>query len=162
MQLDTTNRGFHPDDIERLCEERRNGTGGGRQEVTHGVSLQTALNLDPFMIHETFLCLTETAFGSHPCRVVSVTYRKLRPFHGGNTGSNPVGDAKSYQRFTRKPHQHRDTQKIHALSAGSSLQLCFARPACRARELGCRCPASSLTLSVATTPAPLSHPHHCP
>ena len=45
------------------------------------------------MIHETFLCLTETAFGSHPCRVVSVTYRKLRPFHGGNTGSNPVGDA---------------------------------------------------------------------
>ena len=61
--------------------------------MTHGVSLQTALNLDPFMIHETFLCLTETAFGSHPCRVVSVTYRKLRPFHGGNTGSNPVGDA---------------------------------------------------------------------
>jgi hypothetical protein len=57
------------------------------------ISLQTALNLDPFMIHETFLCLTETAFGSHPCRVVSVTYRKLRPFHGGNTGSNPVGDA---------------------------------------------------------------------
>ena len=50
--------------------------------MTHGVSLQTVLNLDPFMIHETFLCLTETAFGSHPCRVVSVTYRKLRPFHG--------------------------------------------------------------------------------
>src|SRR5579863_2659808 len=45
------------------------------------------------MIHETFLCLTEPAFGRHPCRVVSVTYRKLRPFHGGNTGSNPVGDA---------------------------------------------------------------------
>jgi hypothetical protein len=50
-------------------------------------------NLDPFMIHETFLYLTETAFGSHPCRVVSITYRALRPFHGGNTGSNPVGDA---------------------------------------------------------------------
>ena len=44
------------------------------------------------MIHEPFPSLTETAFGSHPCRVVSVTYRKLRPFHGGNTGSNPVGD----------------------------------------------------------------------
>jgi hypothetical protein len=27
MQLDTTNRGFHPDDIERLCEERRKGAG---------------------------------------------------------------------------------------------------------------------------------------
>src|SRR5580704_19684193 len=54
---------------------------------------QIRLNLDPFMIHETFLYLTETAFGSHPCRVVSATYRTLRPFHGGNTGSNPVGDA---------------------------------------------------------------------
>ena len=45
------------------------------------------------MIHEVFPPLTETALGSHPYRVVSVTYRKLRPFHGGNTGSNPVGDA---------------------------------------------------------------------
>src|SRR2546426_11535140 len=45
------------------------------------------------MIHELLLSLTESAFGSHPCRVVSVTYRQLRPFHGGNTGSNPVGDA---------------------------------------------------------------------
>src|ERR1700688_4093554 len=35
--------------------------------------VQTGLNLDPFMIHETFLSLTESAFGSHPCRVVSVT-----------------------------------------------------------------------------------------
>jgi hypothetical protein len=49
--------------------------------------------LVPFMIHELFPFPTETAFGSHPRRVVSVTYRKLRPFHGGNTGSNPVGDA---------------------------------------------------------------------
>src|ERR1700730_76257 len=91
-----------------------------------------------------------------------LAWPRTSPFHGGNTGSNPVGDAKSYQRFTRKLHLHRDTQKIHALSAGSYLQLCFARPACRARELGCRCPASSLTLNVATTPALLSHPHHCP
>ena len=45
------------------------------------------------MIHELFPSPTETAFGCHPCRVVSVTYRKLRPLHGGNTGSNPVGDA---------------------------------------------------------------------
>ena len=49
---------------------------------------QIRLHLDPFMIH------TETAFGSHPCRVVSVTYRKLRPFHGGNIivcGSHAIG-----------------------------------------------------------------------
>ena len=52
------------------------------------------------MIHELLLSLTESAFGSHPCRVVSVTYRQLRPFHGGNTGSNPVGDAKSFQQLT--------------------------------------------------------------
>ena len=57
--------------------------------------VQTGLNLDPFMIHETFLSVTESAFGSHPCRVVSVTYRKLRPFHGANAGSNLAGDANS-------------------------------------------------------------------
>jgi hypothetical protein len=49
--------------------------------------------LAPFMIHELFPSLTETAFGSHPCRVVSVTYDRTSCFHGGNTGSNPVGDA---------------------------------------------------------------------
>jgi len=43
---------------------------------------QTGLLLDPCMIQETLLCRTETAFGSHPCRVVSVTYCKLRPFSG--------------------------------------------------------------------------------
>ncbi len=53
--------------------------------------------LAPFMIHELFPSLTETAFGSHPCRVVSVTYDRTSCFHGGNTGSNPVGDAKLSQ-----------------------------------------------------------------
>ena len=43
-------------------------------------------DLAPVMIHELLLSVTKTAFGSHPCRVVSVTYSKLRPFHGGNTG----------------------------------------------------------------------------
>ena len=51
-------------------------------------------NLAPLMIHELLLSVTETAFGSHPCRVVSVTYHPPLYFHGGNTGSNPVGDAK--------------------------------------------------------------------
>ena len=36
-------------------------------------------------------------FRSHPCRVFSQSYRSQAPFHGGNTGSNPVGDAKSNQ-----------------------------------------------------------------
>src|SRR6266436_3716533 len=51
-------------------------------------------NLAPFMIHELLLSPTETASGSHPCCLVSVTYHRPSYFHGGNTGSNPVGDAK--------------------------------------------------------------------
>jgi hypothetical protein len=63
------------------------------------------LILDPFMIHEAFPSLTETASGSHPCCVVSVTYDRTF-FHGGNTGSNPVGDANFFNnlhalRFSR-------------------------------------------------------------
>jgi hypothetical protein len=44
--------------------------------------------LDPFMIHEAFPTLTETAFGSHPRCVVSVTYGLVAPFHGDDAGSN--------------------------------------------------------------------------
>jgi len=51
------------------------------------------LFLAPCMIHETFRTPTETAFGSHPRCVVSISYAKPKSFHGGNTGSNPVGDA---------------------------------------------------------------------
>src|SRR5229473_3061585 len=49
-------------------------------------------DLAPFMIHELLLSPTETASGSHPCCVVSVTYHRPSYFHGGNTGSNPVRD----------------------------------------------------------------------
>src|SRR5438309_9653553 len=49
------------------------------------------------MIHELLLSTTETASGSHPCCVVSVTYHRPSYFHGGNTTSNSVGDAKSTQ-----------------------------------------------------------------
>src|SRR6516162_11122485 len=52
------------------------------------------------MIHERLPTLTETAFGSHPCCVVSVTYVKTHCFHGGNTGANPVGDAKPFQNLS--------------------------------------------------------------
>ena len=51
------------------------------------------------MIHELFPSLTETASGSHPCCVVSVTYDRTSYFHGGNTGSNPVGDANKRNHF---------------------------------------------------------------
>ena len=53
------------------------------------------------MIHELLLSPTETASGSHPCCVVSVTYHRPS-FHGGNTGSNPVGDAKSFQELAKR------------------------------------------------------------
>jgi hypothetical protein len=64
--------------------------------------------LAPFMIHELLLSPTETASGSHPCRVVSVTY-----FHGGNTGSNPVGDAKSNHELTNNASFSRRHRKAH-------------------------------------------------
>ena len=36
-------------------------------------------------------------------RPLPCNYNVIQPvFHGGNTGSNPVGDAKSHQRFRRK------------------------------------------------------------
>jgi len=37
------------------------------------------------MIHEQLPSLTETAFGSHPCRVVSVAYCEVVPFHSDST-----------------------------------------------------------------------------
>ena len=46
------------------------------------------------MVHEFFPKFTESDFGSHPRRMLSVSYVLFGPFHGGNTGSNPVGDAK--------------------------------------------------------------------
>ncbi len=66
--------------------------------------------LAPFMIHELLPSLTETASGSHPCCVVSVTYDRTH-FHGGNTGSNPVGDAKSFQELTGNGHFWRRHKK---------------------------------------------------
>ena len=56
--------------------------------------------LAPFMIHELLLSPTEIASGSHPCRVVSVTYHRPSYFHGSNAGSNLVSDANSNQQLT--------------------------------------------------------------
>jgi hypothetical protein len=38
------------------------------------------------------------------CRQFSISYELLSLFHGGNTGSNPVGDAKSFQQLTVISH----------------------------------------------------------
>ena len=67
--------------------------------------------LAPFMIHQDLPTLTETAFDGHPCCVVSVTYVRTHCFHGGNTGSNPVGDANipkqlASRRFSRQSRSH--------------------------------------------------------
>ena len=50
-------------------------------------------NYGPVIVHLQFPNLTESAFGSHPYRVVSVSYSQTMLFHGGNAGSNPAGDA---------------------------------------------------------------------
>jgi hypothetical protein len=107
------------------------------------------------MIHELLLSVTKTALGSHPCRVVSVTYRKLRPFHGANAGSNPAGDARSisygenfYSLFKEMPGNHgfreySATSRIH--SATCHIQSAVEAPcesfvfkgqAWRSQELG--------------------------
>lgn len=43
------------------------------------------------MVHLAYPSFTESAFGSHPCRVVSVSYGEPPYFHGGDAGSNPAG-----------------------------------------------------------------------
>jgi hypothetical protein len=50
-------------------------------------------NYGPIMVHEPVPTTTKHAFGSHPRRVFSISYLLTGFFHGGNTGSNPVGDA---------------------------------------------------------------------
>jgi hypothetical protein len=50
-------------------------------------------NYGPIMVHESVPTTTYYAFGSHPHRVFSIIYLLTGFFHGGNTGSNPVGDA---------------------------------------------------------------------
>src|SRR5689334_20194424 len=46
-------------------------------------------NYDPRIVSTR----AETALGSHPCRSFSISSTRVSDFHGGNTGSNPVGDA---------------------------------------------------------------------
>ena len=82
--------------------------------------------LAPFMIHELLPSLTETASGSHPCCVVSVTYDRTH-FHGGNTGSNPVGDAKSFQELTGNGHFWRRHKKAHAIQSDQAAATAGAR-----------------------------------
>jgi hypothetical protein len=41
MQLDTTHRGFHPDDIERLCEESSMETPCSRESAEKGTGIST-------------------------------------------------------------------------------------------------------------------------
>jgi hypothetical protein len=82
--------------------------------------------LDPFMIHELFPSPTETAFGSHPCCEISISYEKPPSFHGGNTGSNPVGDANNLKSLTRSRilieiHDHDEVTIEHRASVRFSL-----------------------------------------
>ena len=97
--------------------------------------------LAPFMIHELLPTLTETALGSHPRCVVSISYDEPKSFHGGNTGSNPVGDANKIKNLLRigiLPEGSKGFDKRTALS--SSLRLRdFARQQHHLHQLGlCR------------------------
>jgi hypothetical protein len=58
-------------------------------------------NYGPIMVHEPVPTTTKHAFGSHPRRVFSISYLLTGFFHGGNTGSNPVGDANKIKNFRK-------------------------------------------------------------
>ena len=64
------------------------------------------LILDPFMIHELFPSLTETASGSHPCCVVSVTYDRTQSFTAVSTPAMSIAAREGTLRYsqpTQKP-----------------------------------------------------------
>src|SRR5216684_5340300 len=48
---------------------------------------------------EKRLLRSSFALRSHRNRPRRLAWPRTSPFHGGNTGSNPVGDAKSFQKF---------------------------------------------------------------
>ena len=50
-----------------------------------GDLMRRVMNLLLLAFHEALPTTTETAFGSHPCRVVSVTYVRTHCFHGDDT-----------------------------------------------------------------------------
>src|SRR5215471_6249668 len=55
------------------------------------------------MVHEPLPTATSYASRGHPRRVFSTRYLLTGYFHGGNTGSNPVGDA-NFQRSLHFGH----------------------------------------------------------
>ena len=62
--------------------------------MSHGTrhsDVQIGVNLAPFMIHELLLSPTETASGSHPYWLVSVTYHRPSYFHGADAVQIPPG-----------------------------------------------------------------------
>ncbi len=48
-------------------------------------------------------CVSNCGLVSHPYRLVSMRYHRVSDFHGGNTGSNPVGDANKINNFHEIP-----------------------------------------------------------
>src|SRR5215469_9116212 len=71
-----------------------------------------------------------------PRLVITTFWNLLAPFHGGNTGSNPVGDAKYYQELRRKTRSRRDTKKIHSVRPDHTHHLALRSPLVRAKSLG--------------------------
>jgi len=67
--------------------------------------------LDPFMIHEVLPSLIETAFGSHPCRVVSVTTAKQCPFTAVAIRRITIGTAYALPRKTQEEHKANKTYR---------------------------------------------------
>ena len=50
---------------------------------------------------------------SHPKRPRRLAWPRTSPFHGGNTGSNPVGDANKIKNLLKPPFFAGDTAGTH-------------------------------------------------
>jgi len=77
-------------------------------------------NYDPRIVSTR----AKTALGSHPCRSFSINSTRASDFHGGNTGSNPVGDAnyrKNLPRITVSPLSQ--IQQVPSIGVGVSVFL---------------------------------------
>ena len=59
---------------------------------------------------------SKTAFQSQPCHWFTISYSRWRPFHGGNTGSNPVGDANHFNNLQEQPRSVRHRVRHRAFS----------------------------------------------
>src|ERR1700729_3260463 len=72
------------------------------KRVDNGLKIRLMLG-DPLGTHLIVCYYAKDAFRWLPAHLFSCSYGLPGFFHGGNTGSNPVGDANSFQQLSENP-----------------------------------------------------------